>query len=106
MPLTGAASWHGLQGRRSARPAAAHGSCRGEHHTDRHPGSPHATVRWPRPPVSPYADRTAGQSQRVKDTSTRPGPHSCPFWQPISGVPPFDPVPLLADVLAAVVLPG
>jgi hypothetical protein len=51
---------------------------RGLYHTDRHPGARHATVRWPSPPVSPYAARSAGQSQRVKDTSTRPGPHSCP----------------------------
>ena len=50
------------------------GSWRGEYHIDVHPGARQATVRWPRPPVSPQAARTGGQRLRVKDTSTRPVP--------------------------------
>ena len=50
----------------------------GSHHTHRHPGSPQATSRYPQAASSGCAARAAGQWHRTQDTSTRPGPHSCP----------------------------
>jgi len=49
------------------------------YHVDPHPGAWQATVRCLHAARSGCAARAGAQWHRSQDTSTRPGPHSCPF---------------------------
>jgi hypothetical protein len=55
------------------------GSWGGRYHTDVHPGTLQATVKWPHAARAGSAARAAAQWHRSHDTKTRPGPHSCPL---------------------------
>jgi hypothetical protein len=55
------------------------GSCGGSCHTDWHPGSRQATVKCPQMARSGCSVWAPAQWHCRQDTSTSPGPHSCPF---------------------------
>jgi hypothetical protein len=55
------------------------GWCGGSYHTHRHPGARQATVKCPQMARSGCSVWAPGHQHRSHDTSTRPGPHSCPF---------------------------
>ena len=75
------------------------GSCRGEYHTDRHPGAWHATVRWPSTVHTVYAVLRALMQSAVEDQLIPANP--------CSRVPPprvdkrVVVVPLAAEAVAA-----